>query len=408
MTGYVLASDSSRHVEASGGIRGRKRVNLPFSEGKQVVELTVGALAARCSATFGKGFRLKAIGQRLYVQATGRKVPLFLDFDADPVDVQERALALLRFRHEHGHDFDADAWRDACAEKRVRKGKSGSAQGQLRSTAITVNEASVIWQRFKRAQGVSEATIERHYYSHMRRLHPSQPFSDASLLRVIEQTDPKGPSRRRVVAFLRKLCELCEQPWNAALLDPLQNAGMAVEHRAQAFFSDEEIVAIVGSGLSDPWQRVVVLLAIYGLRPWEAWVAEPSKDRPDCVWIPSGKTNRHGTTQPRQVPPFHPEWLVEFRMQQIWSKPLPVLSSRSQAGARVNQHLRRHGLLSGDGQTSYGFRHAYARRLHSPRYRVTDAHASLFMGHTVAAHHKAYRNWLGGEDPIGVYLGCPG
>jgi hypothetical protein len=35
---------------------------------------------------------------------------------------------------------------------------------------------------------------------------------------------------------------------------------------------------------------------------------------------------------------------------------------------------------------------------------VTDAHAALFMGHTVAAHHKAYRSWLGGEDPIGIYM----
>ncbi len=392
-------------MAALGGIRGQKRVSLPFSEGQQVVALTVAALAARCSATFGRGFRLRAIGQRLYVQTTGRKVPLFLNFDADPVDVQERALALLRFRHEHGKDFDAEEWRTACAVKRVRKGKSGPAQGQLKSPAMTADEAAVIWQRLKRAQGVSEATIERHYFSHMRRLDPAQPFSDASLLRVIEQTDPRGPSRRRVVAFLRKLCELCEQPWNAALLDPLQNAGMAVTHRPQAFFSDEEITTILAAGLSGPWQRVVAALAVYGLRPWEAWIAEPSRGRPDCVWIPAGKTNRHGTTPPRQVPPFHPEWVEQFRLPQLWSKPLPGLSSPAQAGVRVNQHLRRHGLISGEGQTSYGFRHAYARRLHAPRYRVTDAHASLFMGHTVAAHHKAYRDWLGGEDPIGLYLG---
>jgi len=390
-------------MEASRGIRGQKRVNLPLAEGKEVIDLTVGVLSARCAGTFGKGFRLKAIGRRLYVQMSGRKVPLFLDFDAGPVDVQERALALMRFRHEHGPGFDADDWRDVCAEQRARTGKGSKSKGKPQKSRLTLDEAAGVWQRFKRAQGVSDDTIERHYFTHMRRLDPRQPFGDASLLQVIEQTNPKGPSRRRVVAFLRRLCELCGQPWNSALLDPLQNAGMAVSHRPQAFFSDEEIVAILGSGLNGSWQRVVTLLAVYGLRPWEAWIAEPSKGRPDCVWIPAGKTNRHGTTPPRQVPPFHPRWVEEFRLAQLWSKPLPALSSQSQAGARVNQHLRRHGLISGEGQTSYGFRHAYARRLHSPHYRVTDAHASLFMGHTVAAHHKAYRNWLGGDDPIDLY-----
>jgi hypothetical protein len=395
-------------VEASRGIRDQKRVNLPLAEGREVVDLTVGALAARCSGTFGRGFRLRAVGRRLYVQLTGRRVPLYLDFDADPVDVQERALALLRFRHERRDEFDSDAWHEACLGEGVRTGKRPGRKSKSDRPRLDLNEVAATWQRFKRAQGVSDDTIKRHYFSHLRRLDPEQPLSDASLLRAIEQTSPRSPTRRRAVTFLRNLCELCGQPWNAPLLNPLRNAGMAVEHRPQAFFSDEEIRGIVGGGLSAPWQRVVVLLAVYGLRPWEAWVAEPSKDRADCIWIPSGKTNRYGTTPPRQVPPFHPEWVEEFQLPRLWTKPLPSLSSRSQAGSRVNQHLRRHGLISGEGQSSYGFRHAYARRLHSPRYRVTDAHASLFMGHTVAAHHRAYRSWLGGEDPIGIYLDSPG
>lgn len=223
---------------------------------------------------------------------------------------------------------------------------------------------------------------------------------------MIEQTDPRSPTRRRVVAFLRRLCGLCGVEWNSALLDPLQNSGRSVEHRPQAFFSDAEIEAILAPGtpLSPSWRRVVTLLAVYGLRPWEAWIAEPCKVRSGCAWVPAGKTNRHGTTPPRQVPPFHPEWVERFALVELWNRPLPALNDPSRAGSRVNQQLRRSGLVTADGQTSYGFRHAYARRLHSPRYRVTDAHGSLFMGHTVAAHHKAYRNWLGGEDPIGIYL----
>lgn len=394
-------------MEATGGKRVSQRVDLPVTNEQEVIDLSVKLLAARTAAAFGKGFRLRAVGRQLYVQLAGRRVPLYLDFEADPVVVQERALALRQFRREQGNDFSADAWRDLCGYQRVRTGKTKVGPQVAREAALGLDDICSLWSRFKLAQGVKTATIERKYLPQIRRLDPLRPFSEGSLLRVIEATDPLSPNRRRTVSFLRQLCKICGQQWNGTLLDPLQNAGMAVQHREQPFFSDAEIEAIVGAGLSGPWQRVVVLLAVYGLRPWEAWLAEPSSKRGDCVWVPAGKTNRHGTTRPRQVPPFHPEWFERFRVKRLLlDEPLPLLKNPGQAGSRVNQHLRRHGLLSSKGQTSYGFRHAYARRLHSPRYRVTDAHASLFMGHTVAAHHKAYRSWLGSEDPIGVYLPC--
>ena len=392
-------------MEAFGGNPGQKRVNLPSPADAEVVELTVKLLAARCGAAFGRGFRLKAIGQRLYVQVSGRKIPLHLHFEADPITVQMRATQLRDFLRERKDAFDSEAWRDACAVERVRRGKDGPA----RPARLSLDEVVERWRRLKAAEGISEDSFERHYLVHLRRLNPRRPLSEESLLSAIEQTAPRSPTRRRLVPFLRRLCSLCGAEWNAALLDPLQGSGRPVEHRQQAFFDDEEIEAMLrpGAPLSAAWRRVVTLLAVYGLRPWEAWVAEPCRERPYCVWVPTGKTNRHGTTRPRQVPPFHPEWAERFGVETLWDVPLPPLASPSRAGARVNQYLRRLGVIGGEGQTSYGFRHAYARRLHSPRHRVTDAHASLFMGHTVAAHHKAYRSWLGGEDPIAIYFNSP-
>jgi integrase len=397
-------------MEASGGKRGQKRVSEPFSPEQKVIDLSVDLLVARNGAVFGRGFRLRAIGQRLYVQVAGRKIPLYLDFDADPTAVAERALALRQMQKGHGPGFNSEAWRDACTLERVRRGKSFLPASAAPKAAPTLDVVMEKWQRLKRAEGVSDATIERHYLLHLRRLDPRHPLSEESLLRAIEQTDPHGPTRRRVVAFLRRLCALHGVTWNAALLDSLQSSGRSIKHRPQAFFSDEEIEAMLDrpAGLTASWRRVVALLAVYGLRPWEAWVAEPCAVRQGCVWIPSGKVNRHGATPPRQVPPFHPEWLERFDVAALMTRPLPKLSSPSSAGSRVNQQMRRAGLFESGGSTSYGFRHAYARRLHTPRYRVTDAHAALFMGHTVAAHHKAYRSWLGGEDPIGMYLDCPG
>jgi integrase len=374
---------------------------LPSAD-RDVADLTVRLLVARSGTTFGRGFRLKVIGRRLYVQMAGRKVPLHLELEAEPAAVQERALQLRRFCRDRPSGFCSEAWRDACAVERVRTGKPlGGRKGRPR-----LDEVMTQWQRLKAAEGVSASTIERHYLGHLRRLDERDPLGEDSLLRAIEATDPQSPTRRRVVAFLRRLCALHGIGWNGALLDPLQQSGRGLRHRPQAFFSDGQIEAMLVPAvkLSGSWRRVVALLAIYGLRPWEAWTATPSTDRPGCAWVPQGKTNRHGTTPPRLVPPFHPEWLESFGMQGLWDRPLPALSDLGRAGARVNQQLRRAGLASAKGATSYGFRHAYARRLHSPRYRVTDTHASLFMGHTVAAHHGAYRSWMGGEDPVEMYL----
>lgn len=391
-------------MEPSERKRVRQRVNSPPLDAK-VSDLTVDLLVARSGTTFGRGFRLRAVGQRLYVQMAGRKVPLHLDLDAEPALVQERGILLRRFCKELEGEFCSETWRDACAVDRRKTGKS-TLTGRRRPQ---LEEVVAQWQRLKAAEGVSASTIERHYLSHLRRLDERDPLTDNSLLKAIEATDPQSPTRRRVVAFLRRLCAMHGVSWNSVLLDPLQQSGRGVRHRPQAFFSDAEIEAMLAptSPLSGSWRRVVALLAVYGLRPWESWVVEPCQQRAGCVWVPSGKTNRHGTTKPRQVPPFPLEWLELFGVAELWDKPLPKLGDLSKAGVRVNQQLRRGGLVAQDGATSYGFRHAYARRLHSPRYRVTDAHASLFMGHTVAAHHQAYRSWLGGEDPIGTYLDHP-
>jgi hypothetical protein len=401
---YGLPPAKSHQMAPTEGKRVPKRVSLPSPETDEVINLSVELLAARCSGVFGRGFRLRAIGRRLYVQITGRKVPLYLDFDADPVEVQERALALLRFRHEHGKEFDADGWRDAVGEKRA---KTGKAQGGPKRD-MTREEVIETWTRFKLAQGVTQSTIDRCYAYHLRRLDPTRPLSDASLLGVIEQIGARSLTRKRVVRLTKQLCDVCGYPWNARLLEPLRNPGSTARKKPQAFFSDAEIIELLQLDISDSWRRVITLLAVYGLRPWEAFVAERSKTREECVWIPKGKTNSRGTTPPRHVPPFHPGWFDSLEVTRLWACPLPEISSLSKAGVRLNQYLGRRGVLHEEGKSSYGFRHAYARRLHSPEYRVTDAHASLFMGHTVAVHHRVYQDWLGESDPIGIYLDCPG
>lgn len=389
-------------MEATEAKRGQKRVSLPSVAEQDVIALTVQLLVAKSGTVFGRGFRLRAIGRKLYVQLSGLKAPLFLDFDSAPMDVQNRGLELRAFLLDRGWVFDAEAWRDACSVSRVKKGKP-------QEPRLTLEVVVSKWKRLKLAEGVTEKTFVENHMTYLRRLDPSRPLSEDSIFRAIELTRPRSESRRRTIAVLRRVCALCGVQWNTALFEPLAGSGRVPRVRPQPCFSDQEIEAFLApdSPLSRPWRRVVTLLAVYGLRPWEAWIAEPCQKRPDCAWVGKGKTNRQGETRPRRVPPFHPEWHEKFGVTDLWLAPLPALSDLSRAGVRVNRRLRALKLVAEDGPTAYGFRHAYAQRLHSPRHRVTDAHASVFMGHTVASHHTAYRNWLSPEDPVDLYLERP-
>lgn len=400
-------------MAASEDNRVKKRANLPLkpedSPEQRIVSLSVELLSERCGAVFGRGFRLRAIGRRLYVQLSGRKAPLYLDFDAGPAEVQERATQLREHLREAGGVFDADEWGAACAAVRARKGKSERRSAQGANSAPTLAELSLRWRRLKLAEGIQERTFELGYRPLLNRLNPHRPLSEESMLAAIESTVPGSWTRRRMLSVLKRLCIVSGVAWNDVLYEPMR-ARRARPRRVQPFFSDQEIEALVlpSSGLEGPWRRVLALMAVYGLRPWEAWIAEPCQKRPGCAWVPQGKTNLRGQTPPRQVPPFHAEWLQMFQVAELWRMPLPVLNELSYAGNRINQKLRRRKLMLERDKTAYGFRHAYARRLHSPRYRVTDAHAALFMGHTVAVHNTVYRDWIGGEDPLDLYLDRPG
>ena len=384
-------------MEATGGKRGQKRVNLPSTPRQKVVDLTVALLSEKCGGTFGRGFRLRAIGQRLYVQVSGRKIPLHLDFEAGPEAVQKRAWDLKGYLSTQVDGFDSDAWRGACAVERVKKGKTSQSR-------LDLDDVVARWKRLKLAEGIAESTFQRNHLPILQRLNSRRPLSEESLLSAIEGAKVGTLHRRRLIPFLRKVVKVCGGTWNADLLDPLQSA-VREPQRGQPFFPDEEVIRIVmHPSLTMPWRRVVAVMAVYGLRPWEAWIAEPCNKRPGCAWIKEGKTNNRGTTKPRQVPPFHPEWVEDFGLEQLWTQPLPSRAGKARSGWSVNQRLRQTGILQRGSSTAYGFRHAYARRLHSPKYRVTDTHAALFMGHTVAVHNQVYREWLGGEDPIGVYF----
>lgn len=357
-------------------------------------QLALAYLRSQCGSLFRRGFQLVAHRRQLYVRTAGTKVPLRLDLSASWQQVQERCGELQE--HLGRGTYDPAAWQSSLG------GVSRRIQGRELEALID------LWRRRKLAEGCSIETFRNDYERYLRRLDSRRPLSEASILRAIESFPAASERRRRVVRAYRQIAAACGAPWNSALLDPLQGAGRSMAKRETPFFTDEEIEAVIEYLRSKGrrgWWRVVALMAIYGLRPWEAWIAVPA-EREDCILVPQGKKNSSGITPPRVVPPFHLEWIRAFDVKTALEAPLPRRQASTSIGGQITSVLERLPCLSPDGRrrTAYGFRHAYARRIHGPRYRVTDAHGALFMGHTVAVHNTAYRRWIAGsEDPLAAY-----
>lgn len=372
-----------------GGKPSRKRE----PNGNRSIALTY--IQAQCGSLFRRGFSLVAHREKLYVRAAGTKIPLFLDLSASWQDVQRRA-ALLQEELEKGA-YDPDEWR------LLALGPAAGGKG------VTLRELDALWRQRKEAEGIHPNTYERDHARYLRRLDPRRPLSAASLMRAIAMTKAGSPSRVRAVNVYRNAAKACGQPWNGGLLDPLVVSGYRCEKKPTPLFTDQEIEAIV-LGAWDrgdlPWWRILALMAIYGLRPWEAWYAEPSTQHEHCAWIPIGKRNSKGANPPREVPPFHRHWIELFRLEEVWRAPMPPLPNTGVAGNYANLYLKRKaGVLTNTGKSSYGFRNSYARRIHSAEYRVTDGDGAAFMGHTVVIHNAVYRRWVAGfEDPIARYL----
>ena len=153
-----------------------------------------------------------------------------------------------------------------------------------------------LWWKRIRAEGCSQASFEKHDGSDIRRLDGRQPFSNSSLMGLIESTDPQGATRKRLVSFLRELAESLGAGWNAPLLDPLQMRGRRVNHREQPFFSDEEIERILHgvaqqpgyqSGQPQPFEERVYPPS---QRHQHSWTLSPPPPR-SCFW-PAGSSSR--------------------------------------------------------------------------------------------------------------------
>jgi len=156
--------------------------------------------------------------------------------------------------------------------------------------------------------------------------------------------------------------------------------------------TDADILELI-AGLDGAPRRAVLVLAVFGLRPWEITYLEPAGD---CVRVTKGKVYAGGQTQPRVVSPLPPldaqgvpaTGLVAEALVAIREGALPPIGNPARTQALLDQRLQRRPAWRAFGGTLYSLRHAYAHRCH--RLGLAPKDAAALMGHSLQSHLAHY------------------
>lgn len=134
-----------------------------------------------------------------------------------------------------------------------------------------------------------------------------------------------------------------------------------------------------------PWQVLYGLLAVYGLRPHEAFHLDLGKlrEEPGICQVLEGKTGH------RLVWPYPPLWWREFGLDQAVSVPEISAPRNHRYGDAVSQFFRRAGIPF----RAYDLRHAWAVRT-SVEYGLEVDIAARMMGHSVTIHTRVYHQFV--------------
>lgn len=327
------------------------------------------------------GVSIERMGDRLYLRATlppkpgsARPAPhqqrLALGFHANPAGV---SLAEKQAR-KIGADLDCGAFDWAIY------GGGGSKKTRITTAA---DWAKVFEKQYR--SSISETTWRTEYQRVFSRLPAGGQLLTAELIEaVILQTAPDSRQRRRFCVSLGRLAELAGLELDLKRLRGRYTAGQ-LEPRD---LPSDALILEQWAAISDPgWRWVYGMLAAYGLRNHEAFFL-------DTAIIESGGYQIRvlaGKTGPRNVWPFHPEWvdLLDLR-----SPLLPRVSGQHHAdyGNRVSQFFNR---SLKPPFSPYDLRHSWAVRTLLLGLDVTLAAAQ--MGHSLKVHSEIYHRWISTE-----------
>ena len=152
---------------------------------------------------------------------------------------------------------------------------------------------------------------------------------------------------------------------------------------------EEAIVAWFDTIPNPQWRLVYGLMATFGLRPHECFLADlaPLQAGAQTLWV--GAETKTGV---RETWPFYPEWVTYFRLNAGELPPVASETTAKALGARVNAQFRRYGIPF----NPYLLRHAWAvRTIH---FGLDSSIVAPMMGHSVQVHTGVYHHWLTRRD----------
>jgi integrase len=216
----------------------------------------------------------------------------------------------------------------------------------------------------------------------------NEPITIELLQATLESVPDNTRQRKRAANALKKLGQFAGLD-----VDFKRQAGTYSHTKTQARIlpSDEAIAQFFPTIRNDYWRWVYGAIAVYGLRPHEAFYLRIN---------PDGTANvLDGKTGPRKIWPYLPEWFYEFSIQ---SKRLPPISFEVQTFEQVGRQTLKY--LRGQANCPwkiYDLRHAWAVRVMD--LGLKDNLAARQMGHSVKVHQEIYQHWISDREHTAAF-----
>lgn len=280
-----------------------------------------------------------------------------------------------RRARELANDLDADrfSWSDWVRDD------SDSNSEVLVSDWIKRFEVDYWNRREKNSQ--SETTWNADYRTTFNKLPAQDALSPELLLRVIENTSPDSRTRKRTVQVLSRLAKF------AGIQEDFSHlvGGYSPKRVNPRSLPPDLLIVQVRDGLQhEGWRWILGMMAAYGLRPHEVFLADLSEF--PVVVVPD--TNK--TKTERFVYPLYPEWAESWMLD---IKKLPNIQqleslSNARRGAKVSGEFYDRKIPF----KPYDLRHCYARRCFE--FSLPPDLAAGLMGHSIQVHIQTYRAWI--------------
>ncbi|MEM9539993.1 MAG: site-specific integrase [Cyanobacteria bacterium P01_E01_bin.42] len=235
-------------------------------------------------------------------------------------------------------------------------------------------------EKFNINKSIQPVTWKTHYLKSFKLLPQDEPLTTALLEKIIvSKSSPNTRTRKRLCEAFGKLAEIAEIDFYTKYLKGNYSAKRV---NPRDLPSDKEIFKTYYTIPYEPWRYIYGLIAIYGMRPHEAFLLDFEKiQRSPIINILEGKTGARTTW------PFYPEWIDEFKAQ---SPLLPDITwkDHTDIGQRIASAFYRYKLPI----KAYDLRHCWARR--TLEFGLDISLAAQQMGHSVSVHSDIYHAWI--------------